>query len=118
MKISDFDFHLPPNLIAQEPYNPRDGAKLLSVGSTLEDKLITDLLEILSAGDMLVFNDTKVIPCRLNGQQNNLNFEITLHKPVSSDEWLAFAKPTRKLEVGKIIKFSEDFEAMLNKKRV
>ena len=118
MKISDFDFHLPPNLIAQEPYNPRDGAKLLSVGSTLEDKLITDLLEILSAGDMLVFNDTKVIPCRLNGQQNNLNFEITLHKPVSSDEWLAFAKPTRKLEVGKIIKFSEDFEAMLIKKRV
>ena len=118
MKISDFDFHLPPNLIAQEPYNPRDGAKLLSVGSTLEDKLITDLLGILSAGDMLVFNDTKVIPCRLNGQQNNLNFEITLHKPVSSDEWLAFAKPTRKLEVGKIIKFSQDFEAMLIKKRV
>ena len=76
MKISDFDFHLPPNLIAQEPYNPRDGAKLLSVGSTLEDKLITDLLEILSAGDMLVFNDTKVIPCRLNGQQNNLTLKL------------------------------------------
>ena len=112
MKISDFEFELPPQLIAQKPCSPRDSAKLLTVGTNLGDKRISDLLEILSPGDMLVFNDTKVIPCRLIGQQNSLNFEVTLHKPVSSDEWLAFAKPARKLEVGKVIQFSEDFGAV------
>ena len=118
MKISDFEFELPPQLIAQKPCSPRDSAKLLTVGTNLGDKRISDLLEILSPGDMLVFNDTKVIPCRLIGQQNSLNFEVTLHKPVSSDEWLAFAKPARKLEVGKVIQFSEDFGAMLVEKRI
>ena len=96
MKVSDFDFDIPRNLIAQKPANPRDSARLLHVDATPKDAAITDLPNILEPGDVLVFNDTKVIPSRLVGKRLNTKVEVTLHKKVSDNRWLAFAKPGRK----------------------
>ena len=100
MKVSDFDFDIPRNLIAQKPADPRDSARLLHVDSTPKDAAITDLPDILEPGDVLVFNDTKVIPSRLIGKKVNTKIEVTLHKEVSGISWWAFARPGRKLREG------------------
>ena len=85
MKVSDFEFDVPNNLIAQKPANPRDSARLLHVDTKLKDLRITDLPDILNPGDILIFNDTKVIPSRLVGKRLNTKVEVTLHKKVSDN---------------------------------
>ena len=67
MRTDDFDFDLPPDSIAQHPVAPRDAARLLIVGDTFEDRGVRDLPALLRPGDVMVFNDTRVIPARLFG---------------------------------------------------
>ena len=117
MKVSDFDFDIPRNLIAQKPANPRDSARLLHVEATPKDAAITDLPNILEPGDVLVFNDTKVIPSRLVGKRVNTKIEVTLHKEVSGSSWWAFARPARKLKEGDIVEFARNFSAEVAEKK-
>ncbi|HKY96046.1 MAG TPA: S-adenosylmethionine:tRNA ribosyltransferase-isomerase, partial [Kiloniellales bacterium] len=69
MRTEDFDFELPEALIAQRPARPRDSARLLTVGRSFEDRVVSELPALLSPGDLLVFNDTRVLPARLVGRR-------------------------------------------------
>jgi S-adenosylmethionine:tRNA ribosyltransferase-isomerase len=111
MDLSDFDFHLPPELIAQRPVSPRDSARLLHVGARLADLGVRDLPSLLHPGDILVFNDTRVIPARLLGRRGDAKVEVTLHKRAGPDRWHAFAKPAKKLQPGDRIDFRDAFSA-------
>jgi S-adenosylmethionine:tRNA ribosyltransferase-isomerase len=106
MRVSDFDYHLPEDLIALRPANPRDTARLLVACDTIADKTMRDLPAILHPGDLLVFNDTRVIPARLLGQRDDVKVEVLLHKPLPNDGWECYAKPTKRLKVGQDIVFS------------
>ncbi len=120
MNLSDFDFYLPETNIAQHPVSPRDAARLLYIGkSGIADKHVRDLLDYAKAGDVWVFNNSKVIPARLYGQRaarteqhsNNIKIEILLHKRLGVDTWEAFARPMKRLNVGDEIMFADDFSA-------
>ncbi len=113
MKVDLFDFDLPAECIAQHPVHPRDAARLLVVGGRLQDRIIRDLPELLRPGDLLVFNNTKVIPARLRGKRGEASVEITLHKRISDSEWQVFARPGKKLRVGDTVVFSPDFSAVV-----
>ncbi len=102
MNISDFDFTLPPELIAHYPANPRDSSRLLIV-DTLEEKQFADLPRLLRDGDLLVFNNSKVIPARLFVKKGEAKIEIFLHKKLGNKKWQAFAKPGKKLKIGDIL---------------
>ncbi|MET4806556.1 tRNA preQ1(34) S-adenosylmethionine ribosyltransferase-isomerase QueA [Limibacillus sp. MBR-115] len=128
MHIEDFDFELPRELIAQRPAQPRESARLLEVcpNAGLADQRIADLPECLRPGDLLVFNDTKVIPARLYGRRNEAKVEVLLHKPLSPSEndvddqrlcWAAFARPAKRLRPGERITFAEGFTADILQKR-
>ena len=116
MKVDAFDFILPTELIADRPVVPREAAKLLVVGETLSDFTVADLPDLLREGDLLVFNDTKVIPARLRGTRRTAKIEVTLHKNVSADSWHAFAKPAKKLKTSDIIEFADGFTALVTDK--
>lgn len=116
MRTDDFDFDLPPELIAQTPAVPRDSSRLLDIDNALSDRQISDLPSLLRPGDVMVFNDTRVIPARLTGRRGAAKIEITLHKQVTADGWLAFAKPARKLKPGDRIEFAPDFHADVEEK--
>lgn len=120
MKVDDFDFDLPQRFIAQRPVSPRHAARLLSVADNLGDYGVMDLPGLLQPGDLLVFNDTKVIPARLIGhrlhQANSepgAKIEVTLHKCEGPDTWATFSKPGKKLKPGTIVSFSQDFSAVV-----
>jgi S-adenosylmethionine:tRNA ribosyltransferase-isomerase len=106
MKVDLFDFDLPARLIADRPAVPRDAARLLEVGEGLGDHRVRDLPDLLQPGDLLVFNDTRVIPARLFGRRGAAQIEVTLHKVVAPDRWRAFARPARKLKPGDPIEFA------------
>lgn len=112
MKVDLFDFDLPEDRIAQQAVEPRDAARLLDLTQpTFQDRTVRDLPDILRPGDLLVCNDTKVIPTRLTGKRGEARVEVTLHKQVGPDQWWAFAKPARKLRLGETFVVSEDFHA-------
>jgi len=111
MKTSDFDFELPPRLIAQRPADPRESARLLDVRGVLRDRFIRDLPDILEPGSVLVVNDTQVIPAQLSGTRDGSRVGVTLHKDEGGGEWLAFAKPAKRLRPGDVVLFGPDFEA-------
>ena len=112
MRLSDFDFELPPELIASRPVVPRDVSRLLHVlQDRLEDRQFLDLPELLRPGDLLVLNDTKVIPARLVGRRGIARFEATLHQRQGPDRWRAFVRPARRLKPGDRIDFADDFSA-------
>jgi S-adenosylmethionine:tRNA ribosyltransferase-isomerase len=116
VKLSDFDYHLPEDLIAQEPPAERDGARMLVLDRAAQrwdDRLFRDLPEYLAAGDCLVLNDSRVLPSRLFGQRENGEAEVMLLEPVSADarEWRALVRPGRRLRVGAIVRFDERFSA-------
>ena len=117
MRVSLFDFELPRELIAAAPASPRDSAKLLAVGDNLGDRRVTDLPDMLLPGDVMVFNDTRVIPARLFGrlEDSGSRVEITLHKRIANDQWTAFARPARKLKAGINIIFSELLSCVINR---
>src|SRR5262245_56813354 len=106
MRVDEFDFHLPSDLIALRPTVPRDVARLLVVreDGAREHRMVRDLPELLRAGDILVANDPKVIPARLTGRRlartegQGAEIEITLHKRVSPSVFRAFARPAKRLK--------------------
>ena len=113
MKLSDFDFELPDASIALRPADPRDSARLLVLppeGGML-DRAVRDLPGFLMAGDLLVFNDTRVIPARLNGvrirDESVVAVEATLHRRLSPSRWTAFMKPGKRLKPGDRVRFGE-----------
>lgn len=110
MRLSDFDFELPEDLIAQKPAEPRDNARLLHVRPELADYHIPNLPDLLHPGDLLVFNNTQVIPARLQGKRGEAKVEITLHRN-AGEYWEAFAKPGRRLKAGDHIVFAAGFTA-------
>lgn len=112
MRVSEFDFDLPQDLIAQHPARPREQARLLQVKPNgLSDYRVADLPNLLAPGDLLVFNDTRVLPARLDGKRDNARIEVTLHQPVDEHCWRAFARPARKCRLGDRIDFAPGFQA-------
>ena len=116
MRTELFDFDLPPALIAQRPAAPRDAARLLVVArQALLDRQVRDLPALLRPGDLLVFNDTRVIPARLDGRRGTARVEITLHQsespPGGAARWRAFARPARRLRVGDAVSFAPGLAA-------
>ena len=113
MRLAEFDFYLPEDRIALRPASPRDSARLLVVAAdgALADRRVSDLPGLLSPGDALVFNDTRVIPARLRGVRHRdegaVAVEATLLKRLSPSRWSAFAKPGRRLRPGDRIVFGE-----------
>jgi len=111
LRTADFDFELPEALIALRPAEPRDAARLLVVrpGAPLEDRTVRELPELLRAGDLLVFNDSRVIPARLNGVRERegsvVQVEATLHRRLSPERWAAFMKPGKRLREGDRVRF-------------
>jgi S-adenosylmethionine:tRNA ribosyltransferase-isomerase len=110
MRLDDFHFELPRRLIADHPCEPRDAARLLVIPASgrLQDRRISDLPALLRPGDLLVFNDTKVIPARLAGRRAAAIVEVTLYSDLGGGAWRAFAKGARRLRVGDNIVFAED----------
>jgi len=120
MNLSDFDFHLPEDLIATRPAKPRPSARLLlAVGDSLQDLHVSDLVDIFRPGDRLILNNTRVIPARLFGTRQRgeavAKVEITLLEPQASG-WRALAKPLRKVQVGEVIRFSDQLSATVAEK--
>lgn len=112
--LSAFDFTLPDSLIAQSPKEPRDHARLLHIaGAGLAHRHIYDLPELLKAGDVLVVNDSRVIPARLLGKRGEAKVELLLHRRQQNGTWEAFARPAKRLKVGDRIVMGDDFHAEL-----
>ena len=118
MHIDDFDFDLPRERIALQPSEPRDAARLLVIPPSggFEDRRISDLPALLHPGDLLVFNDTKVIPARLTGRRGEAVVEITLHRDLGGGSWRAFAKGARRLRTGDHLVFAEEFFGVVGEK--
>jgi S-adenosylmethionine:tRNA ribosyltransferase-isomerase len=111
MLVADFDFHLPEDRIALRPVEPRDAARLLTVTGrdtgTLGDHVFTDLPACLRPGDVLVVNDTRVIPAQLFAQKGDAAIGVTLHKRAAATRWWSFVKNARRLKVGDRVDFSQ-----------
>lgn len=117
MKVDLFDFDLPRQYIADHPASPRDSARLLDLtGDGFADRIMRDLPDCLQPGDLLIANNTKVIPARLDGLRDAVKIEATLHMRTGNDEWLAFAKPGKRLKVGQRVDFADGFWAEVAEK--
>ncbi len=115
MNVSDFDYELPLELIAQQPSETRDGCRLLVIHrdtGLLEHKHFYDVLDYLNPGDCLVFNDSKVIPARLFGtrEKTGAHIEFLLSKRVEGDKWETLVRPGRRVRPGDTIVFGEEGE--------
>ncbi|ESZ41183.1 MULTISPECIES: tRNA preQ1(34) S-adenosylmethionine ribosyltransferase-isomerase QueA [unclassified Mesorhizobium] len=114
MRVDLFDFDLPEERIALRPAEPRDSARMLVVrpGEGLSDRTVGDLPSLLRAGDVLVFNDTKVIPAQLRGIRRRgeaqAQVDATLHMRMAPDRWLAFMRPGKRIAAGDRIHFGHD----------
>src|SRR3954469_16411099 len=112
MRVADFDFELPPERIALRPARPRDSARLLEVrGSELFDRAVVQLPQLLEPGDVLVFNDTRVIPAQLEGRRGDASIGATLHKREGLRGWWAFVRNARRVKPGDRIDFEADVAA-------
>jgi len=112
MRVDLFDFDLPPDRIALRPARPRDSARLLTVqGEQISDHHMLDLPQLLRPGDVLVFNDTKVIPAQLEGRRGEASIGATLHKREGPREWRAFLRNAKRARVGDTIEFGEGVSA-------
>ena len=116
MKLDDFDFDLPEELIAVRPASPRSSSRMLvAEGNGIADVHAYDLASFLRPGDLLVLNDTKVIPARLAGRRvrdgNEAKIEVTLLSPNPDASWQALLKPLRKVRDGEVIEFPASLSA-------
>lgn len=112
MRVDLFDFDLPEDRIASHPAEPRDSSRLLCVGRTcFYDRCVAELPDLLSPGDILIFNQSKVIPARLFGKRGEAMIEILLHKNKGQGVWESFARPAKKLKPDDTIRFADDFSA-------
>ncbi|MBY8335989.1 tRNA preQ1(34) S-adenosylmethionine ribosyltransferase-isomerase QueA [Alteriqipengyuania sp. NZ-12B] len=114
MKVDLFDFDLPPERIALRPVAPRDAAKMLVVdgAAPFADRQVRDLPDLLRAGDVLVFNDTRVIPAQLEGERiregaSGAAIGATLHKRIDARRWQAFVRNAKRLREGDTIRFPD-----------
>ena len=125
MRVDLFDFALPGELIAQRPASPRDSARLLDVTpDALADHIVRDLPGLLRPGDLLVFNDTRVIPARLlglraggSGGRQDVPVEAMLIRELAPDRWLVFVKPAKRLRAGDTLAFANGLAAEVTEKR-
>ena len=115
-KVDDFDFELPRELIALRPARPRDSARLLVVNNAFQDRVVRDLPSLLEPGDLLVLNDTRVLPSRLRGKRGDAKVEVTLLRPLASGAWTALARPARKLHPADRIEFASGLSAQVSEK--
>ena len=118
MRLSDFDYDLPEELIALRPARPRSSARLLvAEGGAVADARVSDLPDILRPGDLLVLNDTRVIPARLSGTRRRgeaeARVETTLLEPLPDGRWTALLRPLRKVREGETIRFSDGLSARI-----
>ena len=120
MKLTDFDFELPSELIATRPARPRTHARLLvAQDGGISDHKVFELPDFLRAGDRLVLNNTKVIPARLTGYRersgseglSRAKIEVTLLEPTADGRWQALCKPLKKVKEGEVIQFADGFRA-------
>ena len=112
MRLSDFDFELPAERIALRPARPRDSARLLVVRKReITDGQVLGLPEQLAPGDVMVFNDTKVIPAQLEGKRGEANVGATLHKRKGPREWRAFLRNAKRVRAGDTIEFGDRVSA-------
>ncbi|OQW44858.1 MAG: tRNA preQ1(34) S-adenosylmethionine ribosyltransferase-isomerase QueA [Proteobacteria bacterium SG_bin5] len=113
MKVDAFDFELPQERIALRPATPRDAARMLVVkGDAFEDAGVRDLPRLLSPRDILVFNDTRVIPAQLEGRRGEASIGATLHKREGPRRWRAFIRNAKRLHEGDTIDFGPDAAAI------
>ena len=114
MRVDLFDFELPQDRIALRPARPRDSARLLLVeGSETSDRQVLELPDLLCSGDVLVFNDTKVIPAQLEGRRGEASIGATLHKREGPREWQAFLRNAKLVRVGDTIDFGAGVTALV-----
>lgn len=119
LPIEDFDFDLPPEMIARRPVVPRDAARMLEIAADFRDASVRDLPRLLAPGDIVVFNDTRVIAARLTGTRGadpqtgrgEAKIEVTLHHQDDAAAWRAFAMPGKRLRAGDLIEFAPGFAA-------
>ena len=117
MRVDLFDFDLPAEAIALRPASPRDSARMLVVeGAAMVDHIVSDLPAVLRAGDCLVFNDTRVIPARLEGRRGDAAIGATLHKREGPRDWRAFVRNGRRLRDGDVVDFGADVAATASDK--
>jgi len=117
MRVDLFDFDLPQERIALRPARPRDSARLLKVkGGEVSDHGMLDLPALLEPGDLLVFNDTKVIPAQLEGRRGEASIGATLHKREGPREWRAFLRNAKRVRAGDTIDFSAHVTASVVEK--
>ena len=113
MRVDLFDFVLPPERIALRPASPRDSARMLVADAdSLSDRIVSDLPSMLRAGDMLVFNDTRVIPAQLEGRRGDAKIGATLHKREGLRQWRAFIRNAKRLKDGDCIDFGQGVSAI------
>jgi S-adenosylmethionine:tRNA ribosyltransferase-isomerase len=112
MRVDEFDFDLPQERIALRPARPRDSARMLLVeGEAILDCAVSDLPSLLREGDVLIFNDTRVIPAQLEGKRGDASIGATLHKREGPREWWAFVRNAKRLRDGDLIDFGEGVRA-------
>ena len=112
MRVDLFDFDLPNERIALRPARPRDSARMLLVeGRKMSDRGVLDLPDILRPGDVLIFNDTRVIPAQLEGRRGEAHVGATLHKREGLREWWAFVRNAKRVRDGDLIEFAEGVKA-------
>ncbi|HAU21509.1 MAG TPA: tRNA preQ1(34) S-adenosylmethionine ribosyltransferase-isomerase QueA [Erythrobacter sp.] len=118
MRVDLFDFELPQELIALRPARPRDSARMLLVpgAGEFEDHVVSDLPQLLNPGDVLVFNDTRVIPAQLEGRRGEARIGATLHKRVDLRRWQAFIRNAKRLREGDLIEFGGGVSAIAETK--
>ena len=112
MKLEEFDFYLPEELIAQTPLLKRDTSKLLTINrkeNTYEHKVFSDIIDYFNPGDTLVLNNTRVMPARLYGQKKDTGaaIEVLLLKNKEHNMWECLVKPAKRIKVGSIVSFGE-----------
>jgi S-adenosylmethionine:tRNA ribosyltransferase-isomerase len=118
MRLDDFDYDLPRERIAAHPMEPRERARLLVIPAAgpFADRHIADLPQLLRPGDLLIFNDTKVIPARLVGRRGAAQIEVTLAHDLGGGNWRAFAKGARRLHPGDRVDFAPGLAASVTEK--
>ncbi len=114
MRVDLFDFDLPSELIALRPARPRDAARMLVIAgaAAYQDRTVRELPSLLRSGDVLVFNDTRVIPARLEGRRGEARVGATLHKRIDLRRWQAFIRNAKRLHEGDTIEFGAGVEAL------
>lgn len=112
MNVDLFDFELPTDRIALRPARPRDAARMLVVErSELADRQVSDLASLLRSGDVLVFNDTRVIPAQLEGTRGDAKVGVTLHKRADVRSWWAFVRNAKRVRDGDVVDFGQGVSA-------